>query len=438
MERYIDIANAACEAAMRSGADCADVHLQESVSRAIGLELGEVKNVDARSYSGVSVRAFSRGGCGWASASKLDEADARAAGEAAATLAKAADADPDFHDLPVGGPLVEIEGLWDEAVAALTLSDLLGYLTPEIEAVRAVAPDAIIGGGSGLWSGGSVYVNSKGTCVTQRGSGVGCYISTAVRRGDDVGAYGDGDHGRRMSDFDPAGIGKRTAEESLRLLGSRTAPSGVFPVLFSKECGRNVLMPLIHGANAEDVQRKRTWLVGKQGEQVASQALTMVDDPFIPGGGGSSPADGEGVPHKKLTVVDRGVLTTYLHNSYTAGKAAVENTAHSTRGGISPTNCNPATGDRTEAELLSAMGTGLYVNSGGLAVNDTSGDFSQVVDTGYWVENGEIAYPVKETMISGTYVDFLRAIQALSSDPKVQPGSISPAVLVGKIRVVAR
>jgi len=438
MERYIDIANAACEAAMRAGADCADVHLQQGASRAIDLELGEVKNVDARSYRSVSVRAFSRGGCGWASASKLDEADARAAGETAAALAKAADPDPDFRDLPVGGPLVEIEGLWDEAVAALSLSDLLGYVTPEIEAVRAVAPDAIIGGGSGTWGGGSVYVSSKGTCVTQRGSGVSCSISAAVRRGDDVGSYWDGDYGRRMSDFSPAGIGKRAAEESLRLLGSRTAPPGVFPVLFSKECGRNVLMPLIYSANAEDVQRKRTWVVGKQGEQVASQALTMIDDPFIPGGGGSSPADGEGVPRKKLTVIDRGVLTTYLHNSYTAGKAGVENTAHSTRGGISPTNCNPVIGDRTEAALLKAMGTGLYINSGGLAVNDTSGDFSQVVDTGYWVENGEIVYPVKETMISGTYIDFLRAIEALSSDPRVEPGSVSPAVLVGMIRVVAR
>jgi PmbA protein len=438
MQHLIDIAQAACDAALKAGADCADVSVREGASRSVDLEVGEVKNSEVSISSGISVRAFSRGACGWASATRMEVPDARSAGEDAAALAKSADPDPDFIDLPEGGAETEVPGLYDEAVAGLSLDDLLAYLKPEVAAVRAKAPEAIIGGGCGAGHGTSVYVSSKGHVVTKRGSSVSCSISVAVRDGDDVGAYHDWEFARTLDRFDPAGIGDASVDEALKMLGSRPGPSAQLPLVFGFDASRGALSSLIGAANAEEVQRGRSFMAGMEGQRVASEALTLTDSPFIPGGAASAATDGEGVPHKVLTLVDEGVLTTYLHNSYTAGKAGVENTAHSTRGGIAPTNVIPTLGDRSQAELIADIDEGIFVRGGHVAVNNATGDFSQVVDFGYKIEKGELAYPLKETMISGSYLDLLRSLDAVSSDYREKPGLIMPALRVSGVRVIAR
>jgi PmbA protein len=438
MQHLIDIAQAACDAALKAGADCADVSVREGASRSVDLEVGEVKNSEVSISSGISVRAFSRGACGWASATRMELPDARSAGEDAAALAKSADPDPDFIDLPEGGAETEVPGLYDEAVAGLSLDDLLAYLKPEVAAVRAKAPEAIIGGGCGAGHGTSVYVSSKGHVVTKRGSSVSCSISVAVRDGDDVGAYHDWEFARTLDRFDPAGIGDASVDEALKMLGSRPGPSAQLPLVFGFDASRGALSSLIGAVSAEEVQRGRSFMAGMEGQRVASEALTLTDSPFIPGGAASAATDGEGVPHKVLTLVDEGVLTTYLHNSYTAGKAGVENTAHSTRGGIAPTNVIPTLGDRSQAELIADIDEGIFVRGGHVAVNNATGDFSQVVDFGYKIEKGELAYPLKETMISGSYLDLLRSLDAVSSDYREKPGLIMPALRVSGVRVIAR
>lgn len=438
MQHLIDIAQAACEAALKAGADCADVVVHEGASRSVDLEVGEVKNSDVSIASGVSVRAFSRGACGWASASHLELVDAREAGANAAGLARSADPDPDFVDLPEGGAETEVPGLYDDAVAGLSLADLVAFLMPEVEAIRAKAPTAIISGGAGAGYGTHVYLSSKGHVVTNQSSSVSCSISAAVRRGDDVGAYHDWDYARSLDRFHPAGIGDAAVDEALNMLGSRPGPSGDLPIVFGFDAGRGAISALIGAIDADEVQRGRSFMAGMVGCRVASEVLTLTDDPFIPGGAGSSATDGEGVPHHQLVLVDRGVLTTYLHDSYTAGKAKVPNTAHSTRGGRAPTNVIPTLGTRTQEELIADIDEGILVRSGHIAVNGTTGDFSQVVDFGYKIERGALAYPLKETMISGTYPDLLSSMDAISSDYREKPGMIMPAVRVARVRVIAR
>jgi PmbA protein len=438
MQHLIDIAQAACEAALKAGADCADVSVREAATRSVDLEIGEVKNSEVSISSGLSVRAFSRGACGWASASRLDLADARGAGEDAAALARAADPDPDFIDLPTGGAEAEIAGLYDEAVSGISLHDLVEFLAPEIDAIRAKAPEAIISGGADAGYGAYVYVSSKGHVVTNRGSNVSCGIAAAVRRGDDVGMYHDWEFARTLDRFNPAGIGDAAVDEALNLLGSRPGPSAELPIVFGYDASRGALSSLIGAIDAEEIQRGRSFMAGMVGKGVASEAITLTDDPFIPGGAGSSATDGEGVPHRKWVLVDRGILTTYLHDSYTAGKDGVANTAHSTRGGRSATNVIPTLGSRTQAELIAEIEEGIFVRSAHIAVNDATGDFSQVIDFGYKIERGELAYPLKETMISGSYLDLLAAIDAVSSDYREKPGMIMPAVRASKVRVIGR
>jgi PmbA protein len=438
MQDLIDVAQAACDAAVRAGADFADVSAYAGEHRSVDLELGLVKEISAQTYSGLSVRAYRRGACAWASASTLARDEAVSAGESAARLAAIGDPDPDFRELPEGGSDVTIAGLYDERVAGLTIEDLMAYLLPEVEGALAVAPEATIMGGTSCGWGRNALVSSRGFTVERIGSSVSCYVNAVIRHGDDVGSFGDYDFGRTLDAFVAAGLGRKAAEGALQYLGARHIASGEFPIVFGFRAAPGILTMLASHANAEDIQRKRSYLVGKRGEAVASPAVTLVDDPFIPGGGSSSPTDGEGVPHKKLALVEGGVLKTYLHNSYTAGKGGETNTAHSTRGGISPTNCSPVPGTRPLAELIAEVKEGVFVDLGHLSVNRTTGDFSQVLDFGMKIENGELAYPVKETMISGSYLDFLANVDAVSSDYREEPGSVMPGMRVQRVRVVGR
>ncbi len=438
MQDLIDAAQAACDAAVRAGAEFADVSAWAGENRSVDLELGQVKEIVAQTHSGLSVRAFRRGACAWTSASTLDRETAATVGASAASLAAIGDPDPDFRELPAGGSDLVVPGLFDEAVAGLSIADLIGFLLPEVEGALAVAADATVMGGCGCSWGRSVLVSSRGFSVSRTGSSVSCYLSAVIRHGDDVGSFHEYTYGRTMDRFAPRGIGRVAAEGAQRYLGARHLASGTLPIIFGFRAAGGILTMLAGHANAEDVQRKRSYLVGKRGETVASPAVTLVDDPFIPGGGGSSATDGEGVPHRTLTLVDRGVLTTYLHNSYTAGKGGEENTGHSTRGGIAPTNCNPVPGERPLAEMIAEVKDGVFVDVGHLSVNRTSGDFSQVLDFGVKIENGELAYPVKETMISGSYPEFLARVAEISSDYREEPGAILPAMRVDDVRVVGR
>jgi len=281
----------------------------------------------------------------------------------------------------------------------------------------------------------SVLVNSLGVEAASRGTHVGLSIFAIVKHGDDVGSYFEFDSGRRLADFEPEGIGAKAAREALRFLGARKIETGVLPIVFGPLATHGVFGSLCWNANAESIQRNRSFLIGKKGQPVASELVTLVDDALIPNGLGSSPYDGEGFPRKPLTVVENGVLLSWLHNSYTASKAKEPNTGHSTRGGIAPTNVNPRLGDILAEEIIRDTKEGLYLPAGGVSPNPVSGDFSETVDFGFKIENGELAYPVKNTMIAGNALEFLRSLDAISSDAREEPGTLMPTIRVQNVKV---
>jgi PmbA protein len=230
-------------------------------------------------------------------------------------------------------------------------------------------------------------------------------------------------------------VGATATREALKFLGARKIDSGTLPVVFGPLATRDLFHMFAWCAAAEAVQRNRSYLIGKKGARIASPLLTLVDDPLIPRGLSSSGADGEGFPRRPLTLVEDGVLLSWLHNSYTAHKAKEPNTGHSTRGGISPTNLNPRLGNMPAAAIIRDTKEGLYIHSAGVMPNPASGDFSSTVDFGIKIENGELAYPVKNTMIAGNMLELLANIDVISSDYREEPGSIMPTVRAQGIRV---
>ena len=436
MDDLLTLAQKACEEAVRAGAEFVDVSAGRGRQLSVELEKGAIKSCDARWNAGVSVRAFARGGQGSASASGLDEAEALAAARSAVEMAKVAEPDPDFVALPGPADYPAVDGLYDPRVADLKVDDLIRWAIGNVDAAREVDPDAVINGGGGLGWGEGALVNNLGVQATSRGTHIGMSIFAIVKRSDDdVGSYFEFDGGRVLDDFEPEGIGAKATEDARKFLGARKIETGVLPVVFGPLAGHGIFGVLCGNANAESIQRNRSFLIGKKGEQVASELVTLTDDALIPRGQGSGAFDGEGFPRKPLIVVENGVLRSWLHNSYTANKAGEPNTGHSTRGGISPTNVNPKLGDRTAAEIIRDTHEGLYVPVGGASPNPASGDFSETVDFGFKIENGELAYPVKNTMIAGHFLDALKRLDAISSDYREEPGAIMPTIRIQGLRV---
>ena len=434
-ERVLKIAEIACEAAIRAGAEYADAAAQHGQSRSVSVEKNAIKSSDARQWGAVSVRAFFSGATGWSSASGLSEEAARSAGAQAAELARAAEPDPDFVDLVSPEELPVVEGLYDPRLAEVTSDQIAAWVMGNIDSALAVAGDAVVQGGAGVrWSQWAL-VNNLGVRVSQRSGSASVSADVVIRRGDDVGSFYEWDSARSLTDLIPENLGATAAEEALKYLKSRVITTTTLPVVLGPRSGMALLGSLCGAASAEEVQRNRSFLIGKLGEQVASEHVTLVDDPLIPGGLGSGTCDGDGFPHRRVTLVERGVLKTYLHSHYTARKGNAGNTGHSTRGGISATNVIPTLGAKTAAEIIAEVDDGIYITLGRLSPDTASGQVSAMVDAGFRIRKGKLTHPLKNTMVAGHGLELLANIDAISSDYRAEPGMMLPTVRVQGVRV---
>ena len=437
MEELEELAEIACQAAMAAGADFADASASRARDRWVEVEKNAIESSDAHRWGSISVRAFASGATGWWRASSLSEEGARRAGRGAAELAKAAEPDPDFVGLVGPAPYPEIAGLYDEKVAGLSGPDLAEWIVGNIDPAREIANDAIIAGAAHASWREWALVNNLGVRVSQRSTSASVSVQVVVRRGDDVGSFYEWDQARLLSDLEPDGLGARTAQEALRYLESRSVETGSLPVVFGPLASRALFAGICGAASAEEVQRDRSFLTGKRGEPIASPHVTLVDDPLIPGGLGSGVCDGDGFPHRRIAVVDRGVLQTYLHSNYTARKSGEENTGHSTRGGIAPTNVIPALGEKTAAEIIGEVEDGIYVALGNPHPDTASGQVSALVDAGFRIENGQLTHPLKNTMVAGNMLELLGNLDAVSSDYREEPGMVLPTVRIQGVRIAS-
>jgi PmbA protein len=310
-----------------------------------------------------------------------------------------------------------------------------------IDAAKVV-PDAILMGGVTVVSETHALANSLGILIEDASTAIGMGAMGIIRRGGDVGSFQDWDQGRSLKDVKPEEVGEKTVRSAEKYLKAKKVETGTFPIVFGFMPSFSLLASTLAGAaNAESIQRDRSFLVGKLGQKIASELVTIIDDGTVPGGIVSSTYDSEGVPKRKLTLIDRGMLKTYLHNSYTANKAKVESTANAVRVGyassvgIGPSNLQIKPGEWKLEEMIEDMKEGIYFETGSVYGDPVTGDVSKPVDFGFKVEKGEIAYPLKATLIGTNLAVLLRGFDAVSREYREEPGLIMPALRAQSVRV---
>ncbi len=431
-DTLLKVAQAACDAAISNGAEFADVSAGFGRNMAVDLELSAIKACESRQGGGISVRAIYRGGTGWASTDKNTLEAAAEAGKNAARLARLAEPDPDFISLPKpADSYPEVEGLADPRIGELAIKQLIDCSLSNVDGALAVCSDAIVSGGFSAWYGSHALVNSLGVRRALDGSSVGGHIMVIVKQGDDVGSFYDFDVARVMDDFNPEGVGASAAREAMKFLGARKIETKRMPVILGPLASSSIFEGVAGNVDAEGIQRKRSFMMDKLGKKIGSDVLTITDEPHIRRGLSSRGWDSEGFPTKPLVIMENGVLKSYIYGSYTAGKAGVPNTGHGTRGGgASTSNVIPKLGTVTSGEIIRSTKEGLYINMGGLNPNGTTGDVSSSVDFGFKIENGELAYPVMNAMVGGSFLDMLANVDAVSSDYREEPGMVMPTVRI--------
>jgi PmbA protein len=233
----------------------------------------------------------------------------------------------------------------------------------------------------------------------------------------------------------PEAVGQEAARRTLRMLDARRVPTQQAPVIFSPEVARGIVGAVFDAAAGDAIYRGASIFTGKLGEAVAAEAVTVVDDGTIPGGFGTSPFDAEGLPSRRTVIVERGVLRSYVLNTYAGRKLGLKSTGNAGRGlagnpYLDSGNLFLETGSVTPEKILRGVERGLYVTRlMGQGVNLVTGDYSRGA-AGLWIENGELAYPVQEITIAGNLKEMLRNITAIGNDLVFRGATASPTIRI--------
>ncbi|MBE9609803.1 metalloprotease PmbA [Chitinilyticum piscinae] len=414
-----DLAQLVLAEAHQQGASACDVEISEGCGLNVSVRMGEVETLEYNRDKGVGVSVYLGQQRGHASTSDFSAIALRDTVAAALAIARHTAADP-------------FAGLADPALFARNFADYDLYHpeTLPVEAAiaaaqaceaaaRAVDPRICNSEGGSVSANAAnwVYANSLG--FAGGGMNTRYSLSAAVIAGDGVGMQRDYwyDVARARADLgSPEWVGRRAGERTVRRLGARRVKTGQYPVLFEAPLAGSLIGQWVSAVSGSSLYRKASFLLDSLETQVFAPCVSIIEDPFLPRGMASGAFDSEGVATRRRNVVEAGILKGYFLGSYSARKLGMQTTGNA---GGAHNLIVPAT-HKADA-LLRELGTGLYVTELlGHGINLVTGDYSRGA-AGFWVENGQIQYPVEEITIAGNLRDMFRQIVAIGDD--VLPGS---------------
>ena len=360
-------------------------------------------------------------------------------------MARATAEDP-CGGLPEAGALaseVPDLDLWDAEAGSLPIPERIGLATTAESAALDYDPRITNSDGAeyGHHDARMLFANSHGFAGAYRASYAGLSVTPIASDGSGMQRDGWYSVQRRLRNLEaPEAVGRTAAQRTLRRLGARQVPTQQVPVVFDPETAASLLRTLCSAASGAAIYRSASFLTGRLGERVASSLLTVVDDGRMLGHLGSRPFDGEGLPTRRTVIVQDGVLSSFLLDTYTGRKLGLPSTGNASRSlgqppTVSPTNVYIAPGPHPPAEIIRSVGQGLYLTEMiGFGVNLVTGDYSRGA-VGLWIENGELTYPVEEVTIAGNVKAMLEQIEMVGSDLAWRGTTAAPTLKVARMTV---
>lgn len=440
------LAAAVVDRARQAGAEVAEAKASAGWDLTVRVRLGEPELVQEAGHRSISLRVMRGGRVALTATSDLSEGGIARLIRDAAELLELSEVDPfagPADEALLSHPPYPDLDLFDPSLESVDADKALDLATRAERAALEFDPRLTLSEGSTFSrvAGSSALVLSSGFSGTTRGSYASLTVApVAVDSGDKRRRGHFWSARRHFADLEePEAVGREAARRTLRQLGPRKVPTCEAPVVFSQDAARAILGTFAGCIVGGSVFRKASYLVDKDNEVVASPLVTIVDDPLLRRGPGSRAFDGEGLLSRKNTVVEAGVLRTFLLDSYSARKLGKHSTASASRSGASvgasTTNFLLQPGTQTHDALVASTERGLYVTDMmGFGFNAVTGDFSRGAQ-GYWIENGELAFPVSEVTISSNLDAMLKSIDALANDLDVKTSVASPTFRVASMTI---
>ena len=432
--------------AKRHGATAAEVLCVSAESLAAGVRLGEVEKLKSSRERRLGIRVFVGQASANASTAELERDGledfvAHTVGLARLTAADPHAGLPDASLHPASFPELDLA---DDHSGIIDADTALAIARKAEHAALAADPRIKNSEGAEFDSGRYyiMFANSNGFAGTYEGTSFNLGVAPIAQSDD--GAMQNGywyTANRHFSKLDDAeAVGAIAAKRALRRLGSRKIKTNRVPIVFDPDMAAGLIRSIAGAASGPSLYKGASFLLGKLGEQIASPLVTIYDDGTMKGAMGSKPFDGEGLATNRKSLVERGVLKTYLLDSYSARKLKLQPTGNATRSvGDSPsvgtTNLYLEPGTHSPQEIIASVKHGLYVTELiGFGVNGVTGDYSRGAG-GMWIENGELTYPVQEITIAGNLKEMFKSIGMIGNDLRWRSSTVSPTLKIAEMMI---
>lgn len=420
--------------AKQLGASSAEASMNRTRGLSVETRHGEVETVEFNQDGGLGISIYVGQRKGSASTADLSPAALKRTVEAAVDIAKYTSEDPcagvaDASWLEFSPPDLDLfhpaSVSTEQAIALCAEMEQAAF---EFDARITNSDGASFSSHQGL----KVYGNSHGQLVGYPSSRHSISCSVIGEDGDDMQRDYSYSIARRIDDLRAArDIGLEAAQETVQRLNGRKVATQKVPVLFRADVASSLFSHLVSAISGGSIYRKSSFLLDALGTQVLSSHINIMERPHLLQGLASSPFDGEGVRTREHAIITDGVLNSWLTTSYSARKLGMASTGHA--GGIH--NWMVSHGDLDFAGMLKELGTGLLVTElMGQGVNGVTGDYSRGA-AGFWVENGQIQFPVSEVTIAGNLKEMFKQMVAVGADVDRRGGVLTGSVLIEQMQV---
>ena len=439
---YLDLAADLVDRARKQGADEVECVIHEGSNFSVGVRLGEIEQIKDSGSKAIGLRVLQGRRAASTFSSDFSAEGINVLLQSALETVRFTSDDP-FNGLPDADELgVAIDPalleLYHDDVLALTAEQKIEMARSAEAAALDADPRITNSEGADCHSGWSRSVLANSNGFAGEYSATHCSLSVSPLAESNGSKERDFWYSVSLSAAgldSPEAVGRRAAERALRRLNPTKVETTRIPVVFEPGVARSLLGHIFQAVSGDAVYRHASFLAGKLGEEVANRNIHVIDDGLRPRGFGSSPFDDEGVATRRTTIIDNGVLKSYLLNSYTARKLGLKTTGNASRGlagspGVGPGNFMLRAGEYTAEEIIASVDRGLYVTELiGQGVNLVTGDYSRGA-AGLWIENGQLAYPVSEVTIGGNLKQIFKDIEMIGSDLDFRSALVVPTLKV--------
>lgn len=439
---YIDLAEKLIKKSISLGANSAEVFLETNRNLSIQVLKSEIETIEEASSQGVGFRVFVDGKMGFSHCNDFSDKSLEDTISRAIAFAKLSSPDEN-NVLTDDKSTTPVDGLFDPGIAAGTMEKKIA-MAIELEKLAMKDPRITKSSGAGYGEGESeIFIaNSNGILKSYKSSGYSLGVSVVAEKGDQKNTGGEYCSRVFFADLvspeEIAAIASRRAWELLDPVMINTQRAAV---IFDPDVARSLLGGILGAINGERVLQGASFLKDHLNKQFASALLSIIDDGTRNKSLGSAPFDGEGVPTMKNTIVQNGILKSFIYNTRAAKRAGVKSTGNASRGGFSSLpgigthNVYLEPGKSSPEEIISSTKKGLLLKEvTGYGIDAVSGNFSGGA-SGFWIENGEIVSPVKGVTIAGKAFEILNGIDMMGNDIDMNRTFASPTFRVADMQI---